>query len=212
MTTGTPTAIAVTQVGAQKHQHILRSRPPPIAYCLYLICWQVVGGSVPVGKHIWMEGISGWEQKEGHREGGAFTGGLLQALPFTWRWPRWHYCQPNRFTNTESQSLQLIEKEYWIPPKKCSNAQTTSEVTRELFIPFNTCLISWQPMFSYPVQRRHQTSPHFHPTVLMQSSMSHTANLKHYQLSLLKLVVVVSFQIQTAKEVIGCTWGVKQQA
>lgn len=118
-----------------------------------------------VGKHIWMEGISGWEQKEGHREGGAFTGGLLQALPFTWRRPRWHYCQLNRLINNESQNLQLIEKRVLDPPKKCSNAQT-SEVTRELFIPFNICLIRWKPMCH--IQSKDNTR--LVPTFIQQSS------------------------------------------
>lgn len=90
MTTKTPTATAVTQVDTQRTPKCPMITFFLIGYAFYLIHWQVVGGSMAVGKPIWMEGISGWEQKEGHREGGAFTGGLLQALRLTWRWPRWH--------------------------------------------------------------------------------------------------------------------------
>lgn len=107
MTTKTPTATAVTQVGAPRTPKCPTITLFPMGYAVYLIHWQVVGGSMAVGKLIWMEGISGWEQKEGDRGGGASTGGLLQALPFTWRRPRWHYCQPNRLTNTESPNLHL---------------------------------------------------------------------------------------------------------
>lgn len=93
---------------------------------------------MPVGKHTWTEGISGWEQKEGHREGGPFTGGLEEALLSTWRWPRWHYGQPSTPTNNESHSLSDTFQEnrtgfFFYPHQISLNDQTAaSEATQKL--------------------------------------------------------------------------------
>lgn len=71
-------------------------------------------------------------------------------------------------TDLSTMSLKtysLLKKRVLDPPKKCSNAQT-SEVTRELFIPFNICLISWKPMCH--IQSKDNTR--LVPTFIQQSS------------------------------------------
>lgn len=129
MTTAeTPTAIAVTQVDSQcaaKYLTTTFSRGLMVFYSIY---WQAVGGSITVGKHIWMEGISGWEGKRGHWGGGAFTGGLGEALPLTWRWPRWRYGQPGRLTNTEGHFLPytLLGKQDFRLPMRWRNKHNLS--------------------------------------------------------------------------------------